>query len=232
MEVIDEPPPLADLRRGVARRERDATGSGDAGFLNAGFLFRHSMVLRKLKRLLGLGSSQSSSRGNRRDVTFDEDRDNREESADSSEESSTPTTSATEAADEASESDAAAAGTDASASTGSLVDEAESADESTAAAEPAEATGPESGDVTTDPDEVEPETADGDVTADDASSVGADGMTVDEVKGIGPAYSDRLAEADVHTAEDLAEADAEALSERITVPEKTVQKWIDRARER
>jgi len=59
-----------------------------------------------------------------------------------------------------------------------------------------------------------------------------DGEPVDEIKGIGPAYAERLAEAGVHTVADLAEADAAELDEAIEVGENRLQGWIDRAEAR
>ncbi|MFB6168475.1 MAG: helix-hairpin-helix domain-containing protein, partial [Haloferacaceae archaeon] len=56
--------------------------------------------------------------------------------------------------------------------------------------------------------------------------------SVETVRGIGPAYAERLGTADVETVGDLAEADAAALSEQIDVAESRVTRWIDRARDR
>lgn len=78
--------------------------------------------------------------------------------------------------------------------------------------------------MTTDVDEVEPDS--GGTAAPD------DGTPVDEVKGIGPAYSDRLADIGITTAEELADSEAEEVADRITVPEKTVKKWLKRARKK
>lgn len=157
-------------------------------------------------------------------MTFEEDSGEPEGSADSPEESTPSATGATDdvTAPDASDEETAATDTDASASTESLVDEAEATDDPDAAAEPGEATGPATDEVTE---------SDGEDETTETDAGDADGTPVVELKGIGPAYSDRLSEADIDTAEDLAEADAAALSEEISVPEKTVQKWIDRARD-
>lgn len=146
--------------------------------------------------------------------------------------------------------DAAAAdeGADAGASTGSMVDEQA---ENAGAAEPAEAAGPESEEMDTDVGAVDAEdvdpgadaTDDIDVddgaTPDDTSSdgggatsdddAGGSAESVKNVKGIGPAYADRLREIGVETVADLANADAADVADRITVSEKRVQRWIDRA---
>jgi predicted flap endonuclease-1-like 5' DNA nuclease len=114
------------------------------------------------------------------------------------------------------------------------------------AAEPGEAVGPESDDLDTDVEDVdvdaaaeedvdteteaaeerEPETAE-EPTTEEAT----DSPSVNTVKGIGPAYADRLEEAGVHTVHDLATADAAELAEQISVSEKRVGRWIDRAKE-
>ncbi|MFC6737476.1 helix-hairpin-helix domain-containing protein, partial [Halolamina salina] len=91
-------------------------------------------------------------------------------------------------------------------------------------AEPAEAAGPGAEDETTDVDETGPD-------VEEESEAADDGPSVDEIKGIGPAYSERLAEIDIVTVADLRDADAEEVAERTTAPEGTVQKWIDRANE-
>lgn len=112
--------------------------------------------------------------------------------------------------------------TDASGSTESIVDEEGAAEEPVEAAEPAEAAGPESEDMKTEIEESEPEPE---------AAGEAEGTPVDEIKGIGPAYGERLAEVDVHTVEELVEADAEELAERTTVPKSRIRQWIDRAKE-
>jgi predicted flap endonuclease-1-like 5' DNA nuclease len=147
----------------------------------------------------------------------------------------------------------AAADTDASASTESLV-EGEAADEPEEAAEPSEAVdvgddaAAESSDAvgSTSTEETEPEAEADDAATDavddaveeaepaDEEPDGADaagGEPVDEVKGIGPAYAERLADAGVTTVADLAEADPEALADQIGVSDKRIARWIDRARE-
>jgi len=52
---------------------------------------------------------------------------------------------------------------------------------------------------------------------------------VDEIKGIGPAYADRLSGAGVETVAELAASDATELSEQTDISEKRIQGWIDRA---
>ncbi|WP_423751221.1 helix-hairpin-helix domain-containing protein [Salinirarus marinus] len=106
--------------------------------------------------------------------------------------------------------------TSASASTESLVDESA---EGVEAAEPAEAAGPESEDVDTD---VEIEEAEPGRHPDAAESV-------DVLKGIGPAYAERLGDADVYTVGDLRDADAAELAAATDLSETRVSRWIERA---
>jgi len=61
---------------------------------------------------------------------------------------------------------------------------------------------------------------------------GDDGVPVDDIKGIGPAYADRLADADIDTVSDLAGADATVLAEATEIGENRLQGWIDRANAR
>lgn len=185
------------------------------------------MVLRKLKRLLGLESSSSADRGAGRDVTVRDDGTD-EEADDRDRTTQTTADSPADAEAGAAESegdvdDAVATGTDAS--TESLVDEEATGDSPTTAAEPAEAAGPTTEDVTTDIEEAEPD------AAESATASDADGTPVDDVKGIGPAYSDRLGEIGIRSAEELAAADPADVAAQISVPEKTVRKWVDRADE-
>ncbi|WP_312909070.1 helix-hairpin-helix domain-containing protein [Natronosalvus caseinilyticus] len=105
----------------------------------------------------------------------------------------------------------AAAGTDASSSTDAMTEVPDDVDE---AAEPAEATGPTTEDATPEASKV----------PDDHSQ-----EPVDVIKGIGPAYADRLEGAGVETVADLATADADSLSEDTDISAKRLQGWIDRA---
>jgi predicted flap endonuclease-1-like 5' DNA nuclease len=166
-------------------------------------------LLETIKSLLGLGSNR---------------RRGREE---------TNVTVEREAADEEAAADSpVAAETDATASTDSLVDEDRPADE---AAEPGEAVGP----ATDDPDEAAP-AAEGD--PDEAASAAegepveaapaAEGEPVEVVRGIGPAYGERLAGEGIETVPQLAAADPVDLADRIAVSESRVRRWVERARER
>jgi predicted flap endonuclease-1-like 5' DNA nuclease len=66
--------------------------------------------------------------------------------------------------------------------------------------------------------------------ADDAAA--GDTAPVTDVDGIGSAYGERLEGAGIETVGDLADADADDLSDRIDVSAKRIGRWIDQARDR
>jgi predicted flap endonuclease-1-like 5' DNA nuclease len=53
-----------------------------------------------------------------------------------------------------------------------------------------------------------------------------------EIKGIGPSYADRLAEAGVESIGDLAAADPAELAEQTDLSEKRLGRWVERAQAR
>jgi polyhydroxyalkanoate synthase len=81
--------------------------------------------------------------------------------------------------------------------------------------------------------------ADADVGGDDADETDGEADTeeefddadLDRVRGVGPAYAERLRAAGVGTVSELAAADPAALSERIDVAESRVADWVDHASE-
>lgn len=180
-------------------------------------------LLQKLKEKLGFGSGSAERESAEAEVTVERE----------SEPAANPTVSETDDGPEDAETDDAepvAAETEAAASTESLVDEeaadpavsetddgaddAETDDETAAgdgAAEPAEAAGGETDDVAVDDDDR--------------------GPSVEEIKGIGPAYAERLASIGIETVDDLAGADAAEVAEGASVGEKRAATWIDRASE-
>jgi predicted flap endonuclease-1-like 5' DNA nuclease len=213
----------------------------DVGFIHSGVFFGHIMILRKIKQLLGLGSNDSSRRSET-DVVVQED----SSEPDTETEAAVKGVGKTDEADngQAEEvdgdvDDPVATGTEAAASTESLVDEEEAEVHPESSAEPAEAAGPGADEERTDIEEAEPDTDAADVeenvdgaTAEEADlEEAADETSVDDIKGIGPAYSKRLGEVGINTVTELAEADPAELAERVTVAEKTVAKWVDRAKE-
>lgn len=54
---------------------------------------------------------------------------------------------------------------------------------------------------------------------------------VTEISGIGPSYSERLADAGITTIGELANADIESLAANADLSEKRVQDWVDAAQE-
>ena len=50
-----------------------------------------------------------------------------------------------------------------------------------------------------------------------------------EIKGIGPAFASRLAEADVASFSDLAQQEPDAVAEAVNTTPETAQRWIDAA---
>lgn len=54
---------------------------------------------------------------------------------------------------------------------------------------------------------------------------------VTDISGIGPAYSERLAAADIHTVSDLGTADAATVAAETDLAEGRLQNWIAAARE-
>jgi hypothetical protein len=134
--------------------------------------------------------------------------------------------------------------TDADAAVDPTADEAE-ADGTDADADEAEETSDEAVDTDDDPEDVAEETDEAvdtddgpddvaeetDEADDDTSDADDASPSVDTLKGIGPAYADRLRSAGVETVADLAGADAEDLGAQIDVSPKRVGRWIDRANE-
>lgn len=123
------------------------------------------------------------------------------------------TTDATPESDAITESDTPSAGED--------VTEPETGTEAT--------TETEDGDTSDTADESE--TTDGSDASDEEHQAETATTSVVELKGIGPAYSDRLADAGIETVAELAAADAGELAPALNVGEGRVRRWIDRARE-
>jgi polyhydroxyalkanoate synthase len=74
-------------------------------------------------------------------------------------------------------------------------------------------------------------TADAPGASDDTDEAAFDDTDLDQVRGVGPAYAERLREAGVDTVSALAAADAAELGERIDVGPSRVADWIDHATE-
>lgn len=70
-------------------------------------------------------------------------------------------------------------------------------------------------------------------TAPDHDEGGGEAVeSVDVIDGIGPAYSERLAAANVATVEDLAAANAQTLADETDISPARLERWIDRAQQR
>jgi len=183
-------------------------------------------ILDTLLSLLGLGNSSSDD--DRRETTVSVER-----------EANTGTEAAVKGTDDADA--ASAAGTDAAASTESLVDGMEEP------AEPAEAVGTgdaetelgttdaeSEGETTGEHDAVDIEDAEesGTAEADTEAEPDATPESVEVIKGIGPAYAERLSNAGVDSVADLAAADVSELAAAVDLSETRVGRWIERAQER
>lgn len=99
----------------------------------------------------------------------------------------------------------------------------ESGPDATGASEAAEAD-------TTGPDETGTTSTEAEPAEERTDEAGAE--PVEEIKGIGPAYADRLGEAGVGTVSELASADAADLAEATGIGESRLEKWISRAKAR
>jgi predicted flap endonuclease-1-like 5' DNA nuclease len=55
---------------------------------------------------------------------------------------------------------------------------------------------------------------------------------VQDIKGIGPAYAERLSELGIETVDELADADSATVAEETDISETRIEQWIKRARAR
>ena len=168
-------------------------------------------LISAIKSLLGIGDTRDRSRGRPggTDVTVEREPDATSERAVKESGAETADTGDAVDADEGADADG-----------GADTDEETGADEDaelTFESEPDTAGGDASGATGEEPDGEERETG---------------GAPVEEIKGIGPAYAERLGEAGVHTVSDLADADAADLGEATELGENRIQGWIDRAKAR
>ena len=207
-------------------------------------------LLSKLKSLFGAGDDDGP-RGSGVDVTVERAPDREPERSAEDPRSEADAGGAVEPVAEE---------TDAAASTESVVDE-EHTDDHTRAAEPSEAgvaDVDESVDEPVDADDepvdvddeppIEEAEADAEAETNAEAKAGAETEAdseaepaadvedadepVDTVKGIGPAYADRLRDAGVETVGDLAAADPEDLADQVDLSAKRVGRWVDSANDR
>ena len=215
-------------------------------------------LLTKLKSLLGLDDDRSQVRRGESGVTIEREPGESaepnaetesavkgvdagaEESIDAGEPAETETAEPT-GETESTEADASATESDgSSAETGiSTEDATEVTDEVDEAAEPAEATEPSADAAEPDQtaaDEPEPTPEETEESGADEPEVTdepvGDGEPLENVKGIGAAYAERLNDAGVANVAELAKADAELLAEETGLSEKRISRWIDRAQSR
>lgn len=83
-----------------------------------------------------------------------------------------------------------------------------------------------SGAVDTIPDEPEESVA---AAAEETAEATAEGESVEEISGIGPAYAERLEEIGITTVQELAAADAASIAEQTNIGEGRANTWIERA---
>lgn len=164
-------------------------------------------LLQKLKSILGLGGSETEP-GERRDVGVTVERE-ADESASATTETAGTTTAASEDTGEAADAEASASET-------AEPDDAAATETAADTSEGEAATGT-AGD---EEDAVEP--------ADDAVDESDD---LEELKGVGPAYAQRLRDAGIRSVADLAEADADELAEETDLSPNRIGNWIEQAAE-
>lgn len=158
-------------------------------------------LLEKIKRKLGFGSEASDQGAGETTVTV-------EQEADGSVADGRPAGVETAGAASAPPDDEAASG----------AEEAAGAEETTGAEVDA-----------VDESEDAAESGDAPSAGTDAAEPRSDGDPVDQIKGIGPAYGERLAEMGIETVDELAAADPVDVAEGASVGEKRASRWIDRA---
>ncbi|MFC5135745.1 MULTISPECIES: helix-hairpin-helix domain-containing protein [Haloferacaceae] len=193
-------------------------------------------LLKKIKEKLGFGSDSSDGESGETTVTVERDTDGSEPNDRGEPEAGNGTESGTE--------------DDGTGTAAAGVNEANAADDREANAEgetigdEAAATDGDEEPTEDDADVAEVDDADDSDDADDAveDEAGAggepdesgdevDGAPVDRIKGIGPAYGERLSKIGIETVEDLAAADPAEVAEGASIGEKRAVKWVDRAKE-
>ncbi|WP_254280170.1 helix-hairpin-helix domain-containing protein [Haloarcula marina] len=190
-------------------------------------------LLQKLKSALGLDGSESSGRRSSGDVDVTVEREPSTESEDAVKGTETATT-ADSAAD-------TGTGTETESETGTETDTEtdadSSADSESDAAEESEDAAEEDVDADLIEDEIpegteeESEAAAADATVPEAEPDDGSSLPVTEIKGIGPAYAERLSGLDIESVGDLAAADAADIAAETDLSESRVAGWIERAQD-
>lgn len=194
-------------------------------------------LLQKLKSALGLDGTESSTSGTNRDVDVTVEREPSTEDEDAVKGTNTATTTGAHTSDTA---DGAGTEPGDGSETPAQVEESETAvpptstDGESSAATDASPTDAESetaaddedseSEATTAAEAAEPDDEDATATADEGSTA-----PVTDIKGIGPAYADRLADIGIETVGELAAADAADIAADTDLSESRVSGWIERA---
>jgi predicted flap endonuclease-1-like 5' DNA nuclease len=187
-------------------------------------------LLKKIKEKLGFGSDSSDDEGGETTVTVERDAGD-DGTAAGSETTATGTADAavdegeTDGSDESTE--GGSGGTDAAEAAAEEPTDGEDEEAGGGEADD-DAAGGDDADDTDDTDDADPGT---ETDADGSDGDVVDGEPVERIKGIGPAYGERLGEIGIETVADLAAADPAEVAEGTSVGEKRASKWIDRAEE-
>ncbi|PSQ28085.1 hypothetical protein BRD03_04330 [Halobacteriales archaeon QS_9_68_17] len=197
------------------------------------------MVLKKLKSLLGFDDDGSDAE-RQRDIGVTVEREPAEEPDTESEDAVKGTTTSAGTGETAAGSDAAgsAEGTGTATEPTDAADAAESDESALEEADEPAASGVETADDEAATGEAAEDTGEAAATegseeAEDAEPADeAAGGDVTEIKGIGPAYGERLANVGIDTVAELADADAGEVAEQTDLSEKRVSEWIERAKVR
>ncbi|WP_254273919.1 helix-hairpin-helix domain-containing protein [Haloarcula marina] len=194
-------------------------------------------LLQKLKSALGLDGSESSGRRSSGDVDVTVEREPSTESEDAVKGTETATT-ADSAADTGTGTETESeTGTETKSETETETDADSSADSESDAAEESEDAAEEDVDADLIEDEIpegteeESEAAAADATVPEAEPDDGSSLPVTEIKGIGPAYAERLSGLDIESVGDLAAADAADIAAETDLSESRVAGWIERAQD-
>ena len=181
-------------------------------------------LLQKIKAKLGFGSDSTDREGGETTVTVEKDADGEDNPSTADEGGAAAEAEGSAEARESAE--AEAVDTEPEAVEHDEEDDADDVDDTTGGVDdtPAEADDADEEPEADDAEETEP-------TDDADEGAGPDGDPVEGIKGIGPAYSERLAEIGIRSVADLAAADPADVAEGAKVGEKRAATWIQRAEE-
>lgn len=193
-------------------------------------------LLTKLKSVLGLDADDDRTGRGSRDVgvTVERDRDAADAQDDAAVDGADADASTTDSDESSASTAETAESTDATDAPDASADDAPATDDAVEDAEPApEATAADAttADDVAAVDEETAETGEGpDASAPTEETAAPEGAAVTTIKGIGPAYADRLAEQGIETVPQLAEADADEIAEAADLAPGRVTQWVERAK--